>query len=135
MEDFRHHATSFLATRTNAPPLSLLAPIIAPVASVDLVERARDTCACAFAHFLSFGVNMLSAAERARARVLQLASASRSIVGRSVVLLVLLKLTRAACRGRAPYVAHIDRTAAHAARARRAVADRVEILARPWAVS
>ena len=48
-------------------------------------------------------------------------SASRWIVGRSMVLLVLLKLTRAACVGRAPYVAHIYRTASHAARARHAV--------------
>ena len=99
------------------------------------MERARDACACAFAHLLSFGVHMLSAAERARAHVLQLASASRSIVGRSMVLLVLLKLTRAACLGRAPYVAHIDRTAAHAARARHVVADCVEISARRWAAS
>ena len=50
-------------------------------------------------------------------------SASRWIVGRSLVLLALLKLTRAACVGRAPYVAHIYRTASHAARARHAVAD------------
>ena len=44
-----------------------------------MVEHARDTCACAFEHLLSFGVHMLSAVERARAHVLQMASAERGV--------------------------------------------------------
>ena len=111
--------------------------MIAPVDEgfVDLVERARDACACAFEHLLSSGVHMLSAAERARAPVLQMASAERVAMDRWPGRLLLLVLTRAACPGRAPYVAHIDRTAAHAARARHVVADCVEISARRWAAS
>ena len=47
-----------------------------------MVERARDTCACAFEHLLSFGVHMLSAVERARVHVLQMASAERVAMDR-----------------------------------------------------
>ena len=82
MEEFRRRVTSFLATRTNAPLASRA--MIPPVDEGlrDLVERARDTCACAFEHLLSYGVHMLSVAERARAPVLQMASAERVAMDR-----------------------------------------------------
>ena len=84
----------------------------------------------------SFGVRMLSA-ERERAHAAVGAGGARHDGWLARPLAAVGAHARRAPHLRicAPDVAHIDRTAAHAARARRAVADRVEILARPWAAS